>query len=98
MGSILINHHLNWWAQENEQRIKRCHSTIHYIDDHVDLNEDSPDSELASFCTAHGCDLLTGDKTAYVHWLERHDVRAVRISAFGMNEQSKQHMYVVGKA
>ena len=98
MDGILIDHHLNGWAKENEQRIKRCYSKIHYIDDHVDLNEDSPDSELASFCIANDCDLLTSDKKAYAHWLEKLGVRAVHISAFGTNERSKQSMYIVKKA
>ena len=98
MGGILVDHHLNGWAKENEQQIRRCYSQIHYIDDHVDLNEDSPDSELASFCIANDCDLLTSDKKAYAHWLEKLDVKAVHISTFGTNEQSKQSMYIVKKA
>lgn len=98
MGGILIDQPLNGWAKENEQRIRKCYSKIHYIDDHVDLKENSLDSELASFCIANDCDLLTSDKKAYVHWLEKLDVKAVYISAFGMNEQSEQSLYIVRKA
>ena len=41
MDGILVDRHLNGWAKENEQRIRRCYSQIHYIDDHVGLHKAS---------------------------------------------------------
>ena len=43
MGGILVDHHLNGWAKENEQRIRKCYPMIHSIDDHAGLHMDSTD-------------------------------------------------------
>ena len=95
MRRVLIDFQLVGWATNNEPQIGKNYSDIHYVGESVDLNTDSPDSALASFCLEHGCDLMTCDRKAYVPMLEKRGVKSVQISAYGINESSGQQIYVV---
>ena len=98
MAGIVVDYHLNGWAKENESRIGKGYSSIHYVGDLPDLPRDTPDPEVAAYCTARGCDLLTSDKEAYISWLKKGVAKAVRISIFGTNEQAEQTVYLVRAA
>ena len=91
--SVLIDFQIKGWAMKNELQIKRDYTEIHYVGEAPNTSTSSSDSALASFCKANGCDMLTSDKKAYAPMLEEHEIGAVRISIYDMNEQSGQHVY-----
>ena len=90
MGGIVIDYHLNGWAKENESRIRNGYSDIYYVGELPDLPRESLDPEVAAFCMARGCDLLTSDKEAYISWLEKRGGKEVHVSLFDMYLQSDQ--------
>lgn len=93
--SVLVDYQSKGWVKKNESRIKRDYSKIYYVGEPPNPSASSSDSVLASFCETNGCDMLTSDKKAYAPLLEERGVKEVRISIFGMNEQSGQHVYRV---
>lgn len=98
MAGIVVDYHLNGWAKENESRVGKGRSGIHYVGELPELPEDAPDPEVAAFCMARGCDLLTADKEAYTWWLKKGGAKEVRMSVFGTNEQAGQTVYLVRAA
>lgn len=87
MAGVLIDYQIKGWAKTNERKIKDDgYSDIRYVGDPPNPDSGSSDSVLASFCMAHGCDLLTADKKAHVPWLEQG--AEVRISGFAAGGRS----------
>lgn len=92
---VLIDYPLIGWSVENELQIRKDYSAIHRVNESNVLADDSPDSELASFCLKRGYDLMTSDKKAYVHMLKKRDVRFVQIYEYDMDKQSNQQIYII---
>ena len=92
---VLVDYHLAGWSTDNEPQIRRDYSDIHRVGKLGVLADDSPDSELASFCLERGCDLMTCDKEAYTHMLAKRGVRSVQIYEYDKNKESDQQIYVI---
>lgn len=92
---VLVDCPLAGWSVENEPRIRKDYSEIHRVNESNVLADDSPDSELASFCLERGYDLMTSDKKAYAPMLKKRDVRFVQIYEYDMNKQSNQQIYII---
>lgn len=92
-GDVLVDNQMLGWAKENEPLILKHYSRIQYLGEGSNPGMASKDSELAAFCKAKGYDMLTCDKKAYTSLLDKGMVEEIRISLFGMNDQSGQPVY-----
>ncbi len=70
MKSVVIDHDILGWGNERaEDLLKQCQKVLK-VGSEPGLERRKPDTNIASYCKANNCDLLTGDVKAYQSYFD----------------------------
>jgi hypothetical protein len=89
---IVVDEQLEGWGKTHERELRKRFGTVIKIGDVDGPQKGISDEELSEYCQAEHRSLLTCDLTAYTEFLER-PRRSMKITKYGLNEQSKQSIY-----
>ncbi len=82
------------WKNLHKSELAKRFQNIHAIGEEHDLPKGIKDKPLAEFCKRHNSVLLTCDRKVYVDFFVD-GKETIRIQTYGVNEQSRQTIYML---
>lgn len=94
MTTVVIDKDILGWADEHLEDLSKSYEEVLKIGQIPALPQRNSDVQTASFCKINGCDLLTGDGTAYTHYFNA-GITAVQISRYGWYAKADKPIYLI---
>ncbi len=93
MMNVLIDQNCKWLSNEDSKKHLENYDKKFIVG--IDLKQRDHDETLAAFCKDHDCDLLTSDKTAYIHFFREKKINTVQLSEFIYEDKADRPIYLV---
>lgn len=93
MGSkAVIDADILGWGNDVPE-LKEKYSDVIPVGSIVELPQESRDERIGAYCYENGCDLFTGDQTAYVKFFKDARIKSVIITKWGIDTKAKKLVY-----
>ncbi len=91
---VVIDHDILGWGEEQEQELAKLYTKILKVGIDAELPQRSFDVKVASYCKNHDCDLLTGDKTAYMHYFDA-GIKTIQMTRYAWYQDGDRPVYLI---
>jgi len=92
---VIIDYNIRGWAEENESKIYKLYKKQIIVGEAKALPQNSKDEKVGAYAYRYGCDILTADNRAYVHYFKNKSVKFVKINPLDISTKGNQIIYIV---
>ncbi len=92
--NIVVDEQLVGWKDRHQSELTRRFQVIRAVGEDPELPKGIKDKPLAAYCKRENSSLLTCDRKVYVDFFVD-GKETIRIKTYGMNEESKQTIYML---
>ena len=92
---LLIDEQALGWGNDNESVLKERYEKIFKVGTPPAPKSGTKDDEIGEFCEEENCNLITGDYTAYLHFLENPRIKSIQIEKYGKEAKGNRQIYLI---
>ncbi len=91
---VVVDKDILGWANDQRDELSEQYYFVQEVGKDEEIPQRKTDAEIASYCKRENCDLLTADKSAYIHFFDA-GVKTVQIEKYGWYNKGDRPIYLI---